>query len=228
MCIFNLIIFLIVFEGFWNLVCTYLFRRMVRGDIGNMYSEQTRSLKDLLSSEECKYISLTVDLWSDRRMRSYMGVTAHFIENDQLSRAVLCCQKFDGLFYFLWLHFELRTNLGSCATRVFTSECTWTKGFSKDWELKFSTQNWDWEIISLYTFSFTSNFPYISSLLLHQNLILDVDAFFFAIPVHTYKTYASSNPGNPAPPAIFFPRVILLCLYREPQPKKPRRPHVTA
>ena len=26
---------------------------------------------------------------------------------------------------------------------------------------------------------------------------------------------------------IFFPRVILLCLYREPKPKKPRRPHTT-
>ena len=26
---------------------------------------------------------------------------------------------------------------------------------------------------------------------------------------------------------IFFPRVILLCLYREPQPKKLRRPHTT-
>ena len=25
----------------------------------------------------------------------------------------------------------------------------------------------------------------------------------------------------------FFPRVILLCLYREPKPKKPRRPHTT-
>ena len=79
----------------------YHFTKMVRGDIENMYTELTRSLKDLLSSEERKYISLTVDLWSDRRMRSYMGVTAHFIENDQLSRAVLCCQKFDGLFYFL-------------------------------------------------------------------------------------------------------------------------------
>ena len=48
-------------------------------------------------ADQCTYVSLTVDLWSDRRCRSFMGVTAHFIEGEVLDSAVLCCKKFEGM-----------------------------------------------------------------------------------------------------------------------------------
>ena len=69
---------------------------MVRLDIGKMYEDQFRSLRQLLGGDEIRYVSLTVDLWSDRRVRSYMGITAHFVEKDSLSTAVLCCRQFEG------------------------------------------------------------------------------------------------------------------------------------
>ena len=32
---------------------------------------------------ECaRFISLTVDIWSDRRLKSFLGVTAHFIDSE--------------------------------------------------------------------------------------------------------------------------------------------------
>ena len=31
--------------------------------------------------QKVQFISLTIDLWSDRRLRSYIEVTAHFVTN---------------------------------------------------------------------------------------------------------------------------------------------------
>ncbi len=45
----------------------------------------TRSLNERIKSalKLAKNISLTVDLWSDRQMRSFLGVTAHYFERTQ-------------------------------------------------------------------------------------------------------------------------------------------------
>lgn len=70
-----------------------------------MYGEQLRALQDVLQSLES--VSLTVDIWSDRRLRSYLGITVHFIECDmQLSSALLCCERFHGEYSHLH-HFDV-------------------------------------------------------------------------------------------------------------------------
>ncbi len=44
-----------------------------------------------------KHVSLTVDLWSDRQMRLFLGVTAHYIdENFLLHSIVIGCHVFEG------------------------------------------------------------------------------------------------------------------------------------
>ena len=43
-------------------------------------------------------VNPTLDIWSDRRMRAFFGVTAHYVENrmDELSSALLACKRFEG------------------------------------------------------------------------------------------------------------------------------------
>jgi len=38
---------------------------------------------------------LTVDLWSNRQMRSYIGITANFISNETLQNAMLRLQTIE-------------------------------------------------------------------------------------------------------------------------------------
>lgn len=46
--------------------------------------------------KEANSICLTIDLWSNRQMRSYIGITAHFILNWTLKSAALACKRFRG------------------------------------------------------------------------------------------------------------------------------------
>ena len=50
--------------------------------------------------KECHSVNVTVDMWSDRKLRSFLGVTAHVIvdENDslQLKSFTLACEQFSG------------------------------------------------------------------------------------------------------------------------------------
>ena len=45
-----------------------------------------------------RFVSLTVDLWKDRRMRSFIGITAHFIDATlfQFKSLVLACKPIFG------------------------------------------------------------------------------------------------------------------------------------
>ena len=45
---------------------------------------------------ESDEISLNVDIWSNRQMRSYIGITAHFLINWKLHDAMLACKRFKG------------------------------------------------------------------------------------------------------------------------------------
>ena len=75
---------------------TVFFRAMVQSDITKLSSIQKQSLANTL--ELCETVAITVDLWSDRRMRSYLGVTVHFIEQgSSLSTALLSCEHFEGI-----------------------------------------------------------------------------------------------------------------------------------
>ena len=45
---------------------------------------------------EVENVSVTVDLWSDRKMRSYMGVTVHYLHGNELKSGLLCCLRITG------------------------------------------------------------------------------------------------------------------------------------
>lgn len=45
---------------------------------------------------EVPYLSVTVDIWSNRQMRSFIGITAHFIHDWKLQTAMLACKRFSG------------------------------------------------------------------------------------------------------------------------------------
>ena len=51
-------------------------------------------IKDLLNS--AKDVAVTVDIWTSRDMRSYMGLTSHFILDYTLHSAMLSCTRFRG------------------------------------------------------------------------------------------------------------------------------------
>lgn len=42
-------------------------------------------------------ICLTVDIWTNRTMRAYIGITGHFTEDFQLQSVMLACRRFEGL-----------------------------------------------------------------------------------------------------------------------------------
>ena len=51
-------------------------------------------VKNLL--KDVKELSLTMDIWSNRQMRSYCGITAHFIKNWEMFNVMLICNRFKG------------------------------------------------------------------------------------------------------------------------------------
>lgn len=74
-------------------------------------STVTRPLSDLASDKESKIksklqkadtVSVTVDIWTDRSMRGFLGVTAHFMEEMEknsilrLQTVLLSCDRFTG------------------------------------------------------------------------------------------------------------------------------------
>lgn len=59
-----------------------------------------RTVTSKLDSLVADNVSVTVDIWSDRRMRGFLGVTAHWIniEDDrlELKSQLLACNRFKG------------------------------------------------------------------------------------------------------------------------------------
>lgn len=51
-------------------------------------------LKEQLNNAE--HICLTVDLWSNRSMKGFLGITAHFILGWELKSAMIACRRFKG------------------------------------------------------------------------------------------------------------------------------------
>ena len=61
----------------------------------NKVSDVERRLKTQL--QQAQSVCLTIDLWSSRQMRGYMGVTGHFILNWTLHSVLLSCSRFDAI-----------------------------------------------------------------------------------------------------------------------------------
>jgi hypothetical protein len=70
-------------------------RRTIVGIIDTQYKSLREELRKKLSSADA--VSLTLDMWSDRRMRSFMGATVHFLtENMHLETFLLDMASFAG------------------------------------------------------------------------------------------------------------------------------------
>lgn len=78
--------------------------RFVAGGYRSVYSTMvskaatTRTkLKEILN--EAEHLSLTVDIWSDRRMRGFLGITVHILSTTKglrLESSLLACSRFKG------------------------------------------------------------------------------------------------------------------------------------
>ena len=47
-------------------------------------------------AESARAVSLTIDIWSSRQMRSFLGITGHFIHNGSLRTVMLACKRVRG------------------------------------------------------------------------------------------------------------------------------------
>ena len=73
-------------------------RRTLTSKTENLAEERRSRLKTQLSNTD--HVSVTVDIWSDRKMRGFLGVTVHWIEKEperlQLKTNLLACNRFKG------------------------------------------------------------------------------------------------------------------------------------
>ncbi|CAF1478343.1 unnamed protein product, partial [Rotaria sordida] len=69
-------------------------RDITRSFLPIMYKKCIKKLQDICNRS--KYVSLTLDIWSDRRMRSYFGITLHTIIDDQYKTYVLSFERLKG------------------------------------------------------------------------------------------------------------------------------------
>ena len=61
-----------------------------------MLEKQTKLKNSLANVED---ISVTVDIWSDRKTRGFLGITAHWLDDGEggivLKSALLACNRFN-------------------------------------------------------------------------------------------------------------------------------------
>ena len=66
--------------------------------VGKLLVEKCSSLQSTVKSslESTSDVCVTLDIWSSRQMRSYLGITAHYISDWTLRSVVLACKRFRG------------------------------------------------------------------------------------------------------------------------------------
>jgi hypothetical protein len=73
-------------------------RRTLTSKLDGAVLEKQTKLKNSLANVED--ISVTVDIWSDRKMRGFLGITAHWLDDGEggivLKSALLACNRFSG------------------------------------------------------------------------------------------------------------------------------------
>ena len=66
-------------------------RTLIPEKVRNLLISIKQQLADIQSC------SVTIDIWSSRRMHSYFGITCHFINNDwNMKQFLLCCKQLKG------------------------------------------------------------------------------------------------------------------------------------
>ena len=68
-------------------------RETVRNLIKSLDQETKDNLKTELAASP--WVAITSDLWTDRRTRAYIALTAHFYDtNGDIKTATMCCETF--------------------------------------------------------------------------------------------------------------------------------------
>lgn len=62
--------------------------------IDKRFNAQKQKLVEALS--EVDYVAVTIDIWSDRTVRSFLGVTVHYILQSKLCSSLLACKRLSG------------------------------------------------------------------------------------------------------------------------------------
>ena len=76
----------------YNIPCL---ERFTQTFIPGEFEKVENNIKGILGLAE--YCSITVDIWSNMQMRSYIGITCHFVDNDfKLHSLLLTCERFKG------------------------------------------------------------------------------------------------------------------------------------
>ena len=69
-------------------------RDITRSHLPILHKRCVSKLQEICS--QLNYVSLTLDVWSDRRMRSYFGITAHAIIDDKHRSFLLSFERLEG------------------------------------------------------------------------------------------------------------------------------------
>jgi hypothetical protein len=88
--------FMAVVDSRYSPIC----RSTVSSALSSMAANLQDKMRQQLSSTSTGSLSVTVDIWSDRKMRGLLGVTTHTMEVSDASVAaksyLLCCNRFKG------------------------------------------------------------------------------------------------------------------------------------
>ncbi|VDI46437.1 Hypothetical predicted protein [Mytilus galloprovincialis] len=83
-------------------------------------SEVQNNMKEKMSL--AKSVNLTIDLWSNRQMRAFMGITGHFIQDWTAHSVMLSCKRFKGKHTAESIRYEYGETLAvfEIADKIFT------------------------------------------------------------------------------------------------------------
>ena len=78
-----------------NDTCHAVARKTLTNEVHDMFEKEMEDIKTTIS--QLKYVCTTADIWSDRK-RSFLGMTAHWIEPTNLTRhsKAIACDRFPG------------------------------------------------------------------------------------------------------------------------------------
>lgn len=67
--------------------------------VSKTYNKCREEVKAELRGLSLKNIAVTLDIWSDRRMRGFLAITAHFYsgKTGALDSALIACDRFTGI-----------------------------------------------------------------------------------------------------------------------------------
>ena len=94
------------------------FRRALQQIIDAEVWQQQQKLKSVLG--ETSTLSVTMDIWSDAKMRDYPGLTVHYLSQDCLTSSILGVPQLQGNYLSLNLILQ-NVKTDGCATHDFGS-----------------------------------------------------------------------------------------------------------